>query len=214
MSTKRPLSTISFNTDSYLQSVLSDLAQDGIIQSYIYITHFAEEDTKKNHIHLMLVPAKPLDACKVRKRFIEPCADGDLQCLPFQPSKLTDWLLYAMHFPPYLVRKGIVRVHHYNLQEFCTNEPYEWLEDIFFRGSEELENKRVSTFLDRVNNGDDFGTILASGLVPFNQVIFYDKLYHTYRPNDNYEDWLRATKGIKSRKKVISPVLSNNIENL
>lgn len=208
MSTKRSISTISFNTISYLDSVLKDLVENSLIQSYIYIQHQAEEDTKKNHIHMILCPAKPLDPMKVRRLFIEPCIEGDLQCLPFQPSKLGDWVLYALHFPPYLVKKGITRINHYTLDELKSNEPKEWLEDIFFKASEELENHRVSTFIDRMEQGANFGDLLASGLVPFNQVIFYDKLYHTYRPNDNYETWHRATSTHK-KTKVQQNVLQN-----
>ena len=185
MATKKPFSTISFNTLDFLKLVCEELMNESMIQSYYFIKHYAEQDTKKDHFHLLLVPARPLDPVKVRKNFVEPCSQGDLICLPFQPSKITDWLLYSIHYPPYLIRKGLTRVCHYNLQDIVSNESFECLEDIFYRGSEDLTNKRMSSFLDRVYNGDSFGEILASGLVPENQVIFYDKLYHQFSCRNN-----------------------------
>lgn len=182
MSTKRTIGTISFNSEYFLAAKCNKLIEDELIQSYAYIKHNAEEDTKKEHYHLLLVPSCPVDPCKVRKRFIEPCPEGDLICLPFVPSKLGDWLLYALHYPVYLTKKGLVRRYHYSLDDIITNEPIEWLEDVFHTACEELTDKRISQFLDRVNNGDSFGDILSSGLIPYNQIIFYDKLYHNYNP--------------------------------
>lgn len=177
--TKRPLSTISFNSPDYCRSVCDELVESGRVQSFVFIRHFAEQDTKKDHIHLVLVPAKPIDPMKVRKLFIEPSLDGkgDLGCLPFSPSKLCDWLLYALHFPPYLLRKGLVRVNTYRLTDFVTNEPYYYLEQLFSEASEGVMDSRLTLFIDRIRHGDTFGEILASGLVPPSQIIFYDKVY-------------------------------------
>ena len=198
MSTKRTIGTISFNSEFFISATCNNLLEEELIQSYAFIKHFPEEDTKKEHYHLLLVPSRPLDPCKIRKRFIEPCVDGDLICLPFVPSKLGDWLLYALHFPAYLTKKGLVRQFHYLLSDIISNEPVEWLEDVFHSACEELTDKRISQFLDRVNNGDSFGDILSSGLIPYNQVIFYDKLYHNYNPVDS--DFEHTKLGGKYRR--------------
>lgn len=179
--TKLPQSTISFNTPEFLKGKLDSLIADGKIQSYIYIFHNAEEDTKKNHIHLLVVPSSTLNPVLFRKQFIEPSFNNrDLGCLPFTKSKVGDWLLYAMHYPPYLSSKGLTRIYNYNLDDFCTNEPIEYLEQIFSEALESLVNTRIDTFLKHLANGDSFGSALAQGLVPPNQVIFYEKLYKSY----------------------------------
>lgn len=180
MSTKRPIASISFNTPDFLRNVLNDLLREERIQTWAFILHHAEEDTKKDHIHLLVVPAKPLDPLKVRKRFIELNPNGDLACLPFLPSKVSDWLLYALHYPPYLLKKGLVRTYNYELGEIETSEPREWLDNIFFEAQEELLDSRLSHFISLMERGDSFGEILATGLVPPNQVLFYDKLYRSF----------------------------------
>ena len=93
MATKKPISTISFNTSCFLDSALKSLVSSGQIMTYIYIRHLAESDTKKEHFHVYLQPSRPVDPQKIRTSFIEPSFDGkgDLGCLPFVPSKLHDW---------------------------------------------------------------------------------------------------------------------------
>lgn len=179
--TKLPQSTISFNTADFLKSVLDSMIKDGKLQSYIYIVHQAEEDTKKDHIHLLAIPAKTINPVKFRKEFSEPCLNGlDLGCLPFKTSKLNDWLLYAMHYPPYLISKGLQRVYNYTLEDFVSNEPHEFIDQCFSDACESLVNVRINTFLDHIKNGSSFGATLAEGLVPPSQVIFYEKLFKTY----------------------------------
>lgn len=185
--TKRPLSTISFNSEKFLCSALSSLVEAGKVQSWLYVKHKAEEDTKKEHIHLLLVPCSVVNPVAVRKSFIEPSFDGrgDLGCLPFNPSKISDWLLYSLHYEPYLCGKGLVRHNHYKLSDVVTNESSDYVYQLFNEAVESLSNSRVSNFLDMVNSGASFGELLASGIVPPNQVIFYDKLFKTYRRNAN-----------------------------
>lgn len=177
--TKKPISTISFNSGEFLGMKCKELVKDDLIQSYMYIKHYAEEDTKKDHYHLYLIPSKPVDPQKVRLRFREPSLTGaaDLGCLPFQPSKVGDWLLYSLHYPPYLLRKGLSRINTYNLSDIVSNEPREWLDQLFHDSAETVVDTRVDLFLERMRNGDTFGDILASGLVPPSQVVFYDKLF-------------------------------------
>lgn len=180
--TKKPLSSISFNTDKYLRSCLESLVSDGMIQSWMYILHQPEEDTKKPHIHLWLSPSRPVNPVVVRKSFIEPMFDGsgDLGCLPFAASKVSDWLLYALHYEPYLNSKGLVRQYHYLLDDIVSNECPEYVEQCFNEAVEGLSTSRVSNFISLAMKGATFGELLSSGLVPPNQVVFYDKLFRHY----------------------------------
>lgn len=178
--TKLPQSTISFNTEPYLRQVLDSLVSSCKIQSYMYIEHQPEEDTKKSHIHLLVVPSSVLNPVVFRKEFIETSfGNRDLGCLPFKTSKLCDWLLYAIHYEPYLFSKGLVRTFTYNLNDIVTNEPFEYVEQIFSEAREGLTTSRIDSFLSRAMSGASFGDLMAEGLVPPNQVIFYDKLYRS-----------------------------------
>ena len=180
--TKKPLSTISFNTENFLSSTLKTLVQGGKIQSWMYVKHLAEEDTKKDHIHLILIPCSVVNPVLIRKSFIEPSFSslGDLGCLPFCPSKISDWLLYALHYQPYLFSKGLVREHHYNISTVCSNESVDYVHQCFSEAVESLNTSRVQNFIDMAMKGSSFGDLLASGLVPPNHVVFYEKLYRMY----------------------------------
>ena len=177
--TKRPLSTISFNTVPFLVNVCNSLVDKGTIETWAFIVHKAEEDTKKEHIHLLIVPCKPVNPVALRRLFLEPDlkVGKDLSCLPFQTSKIGDWLLYALHFAPYLLKKGITRVYSYNLNEIHSNECADWVAQVFHDAKEEYCDSRLSSFLERMRHGDSFGSILASGIVPPSQIVFYEKLY-------------------------------------
>lgn len=180
--TKKPLSSISFNTEGYLRSCLETLVSECKIQSWMYILHRPEEDTKKPHIHVFLSPCCPVNPVVIRKAFIEPMFDGsgDLGCLPFNPSKVSDWLLYALHYEPYLNSKGLVREYHYLLDDIVSNECSEYVEQVFNEAIEGLSTSRVSNFISLAMKGASFGELLSSGLVPPNQVVFYDKLFRHY----------------------------------
>lgn len=178
--TKKPISTISFNSSAFLDLRLGDMVSSGLLQSYIYIKHFPEKDTTKEHHHLIIIPNRPIDPQSIRRLLHEPSLDKglpDLGCLPFQPSKIEDWLLYSLHYPPYLLKKGLIRVNTYSIEDLRTNESIDYLSDIFSRASEGLTDSRISMFIDRMKHGDTFGSILSSGLVPANQIVFFDKLY-------------------------------------
>lgn len=177
--TKRPLSTISFNTAPFLDVVLSRLVEDGSLQSYYYIFHNAEKDTTKPHFHLLVIPSRPIDPCKIRKLFVEPDPQLSLPfgCLPFNVSKLVDWLLYAIHYPPYLLRKGLLREYTYEITDIKSNEPFYCIEQQYRDACEEYTDSRIDLFLEQMRNGHSFGSILASGLVPPSQIVFYEKLY-------------------------------------
>lgn len=182
--TKKPLSTISFNSETYLRSVLDKFVSSGKLQSWMYVKHLAEEDTKKDHIHLLLMPSSVVNPVAIRKEFIEPSFDKnsyDLGCLPFVNSKISDWLLYSLHYEPYLNQKGLSRLNHYQLIDVITNESMDYVNQCFSDAVEGLQNSRIGSFLSMAMNGSTFGELLASGIVPPNHVIFYEKLFRTYK---------------------------------
>ena len=120
MATQKPLSTISYNTESFLKEKLESLYKAHIIQSFQYIKHKGE-DGDKDHIHLRLEPNKRIDPMDLAEKFIEldPNNVKPLCCRPFRPSKEEDWILYAVHDKDYLSLK-------YKGGERGEKIPYKW----------------------------------------------------------------------------------------
>lgn len=160
-------------------SVLKKSLDQGEIFFYAVIRHAPEEDTKKEHFHFFVSPSKPLDFISFRRRFIEPCDDEKpLNCLPFQTSKLSDWILYALHDIQYLNKKGLLRINHYSLENFFTNDE-EYLLQSYNDAKEAISDSRMNLFLAAVRRGSSFGEILRSGVVPPNQIVYWEKVYRS-----------------------------------
>lgn len=193
--TKKPLSSISFNSADFLKYNLDELYKNNCISLYCYIRHYPEEDTKKQHYHLFLQPVKPIDPLALRKLFIEPNENGDLGCLPLMPSKFYDWLLYSLHHPLYLLHKGLYRINHYPLTDIVSSEPYYCLEQFYHDALEQYETSRIKTIISMIKEGYKYNDILESGIIPPSQIVFYDKLirssfskYANLKKDDFFDD--------------------------
>lgn len=120
MATQKPISTISYNTESFLVEHLESWLKAHIIQSYQYICHKGE-DGDKDHIHLRIEPNKRIDPMDLQEQLKE-YVNGNkkpLGCRPFRPSKEEDWTLYAVHDKDYLALK-------YGGGEKGEKLPYTW----------------------------------------------------------------------------------------
>lgn len=104
MATQKPISTISYNSESFLKEKLDIWVKAHIIQAYQYICHKGE-DGDKDHIHLRIEPNKkldPMDLADELKEFIQG-KDKPLGVRPFRPSKEEDWFMYVVHDAEYLL---------------------------------------------------------------------------------------------------------------
>lgn len=101
--TSQPIATISYNTQPFLDNVLSDLIKQHVIQSYMYIQHRGE-DGDKDHIHLRIEPNKSIDPMSLTDLLseFELGKDKPLTVRPWRKSKEEDWILYAIHDSVYL----------------------------------------------------------------------------------------------------------------
>lgn len=177
MATKKTSSSISFNTMPFLETTLNNAVSEGLIYFFAFIRHYPEEDTKKEHYHLFIAPSKPLDLISFRRLFIEPVSGyKPLCCLPFQPSKIGDWLLYALHDISYLNKKGLVRLNHYSIESVVTNDD-EYLLQSYYDAKETYNDTRMNLFIRELRQGASFGDILRSGIVPPNQIVYWEKVY-------------------------------------
>ena len=166
MATQKPVSTISYNSESFLREKLEDWLAAHIIQSYQYICHVGE-DGDKNHIHLRIEPNKKLDVMDLQERLTEYVCGSDkpLRCRPFRPSKEEDWFLYAVHDPDYLKVK-------YRGGEKGEKIPYKWqdivapenydVEVAFIRAKSHLDHTSAN-MARRIQNGEDAFSLLQEG---------------------------------------------------
>lgn len=175
MATQKPISTISYNTESFLREKLDTWFNAHIIQAYQYICHKGE-DGDKDHIHLRIEPNKKLDPMVLLEELREwqPGKDKPLGCRPFRPSKEEDWILYAVHDHQYLKLK-------YGGAEKGEKLPYTWedirvsdyydMEIAFIRAKSHLEHTSVNmasqlrtgkrNAMDLILNGENPYTVNA-----------------------------------------------------
>lgn len=120
MATQRPISTISYNTESFLVEKLNSLYVSHTIQAYMYISHKGE-DGDKDHIHLYIEPNKridPMDIQDLLKEYVHG-SNKPLGVRPFRNSNEENWILYAVHDEDYLALK-------YQGGESHEKIPYSW----------------------------------------------------------------------------------------
>lgn len=130
METTKPISAITYNTKEFLNEKLSTLLNNGYINYYAYVYHLGEKNESKNHIHLLIIPAKALDTIKLKGYFNEPDIEHPDKPLglfkPFDITKnCTDWYLYGIHDEVYCQlhcsENELPKKYHYSIDDVITN---------------------------------------------------------------------------------------------
>lgn len=180
MQTSRLISTISYNSPSFLAGKLHDLVRQGIIEYAHWIWHEPEEDEKKQHAHILLKPNRRLDTSKLRNEFVEPVAGEDKPrgVLTFDNSKIVDWVLYAVHDRAYLLQKCQSRKYQYKREDIKTTEPD--LLDEHWRSAHEGENKKMQQVISLAEQGVDWREVLKMGIINANQLFQYREVFFTF----------------------------------
>lgn len=171
MRTSKQISTISYNSPVFLEQKLQELARNHKISDYMYIYHYAEEDEKKNHIHLWIKPNTLLDTMDLQKHFTELDIKNPtkpLKCIDFRISNSDDWILYTQHFEPYLATKGESRQYHYEKDDFqyYDEDTFDDLYNHAFKGSEWAKRNQILQQL--VQNQLNPSDLILNGTVPLN----------------------------------------------
>ena len=177
MQTGKLISTISYNTAEFLKGKLNDLVRQGIIEYAHWVHHRPEEDEKKAHAHVVLKPNRRLDTSALRNEFVEPVAGEEKPrgVLPFQSSKMNDWLLYAVHDVAYLLRKNQNRKERYSRSDLLTTDADLLDED--WRAAHEGEDSRVKQVIELAQRGVSWVELLKTGLIPINQLFQYREVF-------------------------------------
>ena len=197
MRTSKPFSTISYNTENFLQVKLNDLIRRGILDFWAYVLHFPEDDEKKVHKHLYCVPSKLTDTSQIIDFLQEADTNEPLSlplgCIMPMSSKFGDWFQYVQHNVGYLASKGQSRKYQYSLDDFKTSDL-----DYFNEIRHRIDLSRSSSLQrlqEAVEQKTPFADLVVMGVVPFNLITQYQSAYNAilnstiYRNGrDNHED--------------------------
>ena len=184
MITNRWLSTITWNSVPYLQQLLNDMLDRNVISFYYFIKHFKEDDEKKDHIHLFIIPNMKINTDSLRKDMeeVDPNSKGMIRPLPFRPvSKFADKYLYDLHDENYLRSKFEYRKYRYTKEDFIVSD-----EQYFNELIHEIDYSKytgVLKFKEAVKRGWSFEECSSNGLVPI-------QYYHNYK--NLYEDIIKT----------------------
>lgn len=169
MATQNPISTISYNTETFLREKLETWIDAHIIQSYMYICHKGE-DGDKDHIHLRVEPNKRLDPMDLSAQLMEYeiGKSKPLGVRTWRPSKEEDWILYAVHDKDYLETKYASDKGEklpYKWEDIKAPETYD-VEIAFIRAKAKLEHT-TSNMTKRIQNGEMPVEMLLKGENPY-----------------------------------------------
>lgn len=159
MATQKPISTISYNSESFLIEKLQILYDAHIIQAWQYIVHKGE-DGDKDHIHLRIEPNKRIDAMDLTEKFkeFEKGKDKPLGVRPWRNSKEEDWFLYAVHDSDYLSLK-------YGGGDRGEKLPYDW-KDIKTSPDYDLETSWIRAKAAQKHSTVNIATSIQNGQKP------------------------------------------------
>ena len=192
MKTSKPFSTISYNTADFLNQRLSELVARRKIDFYAWVLHYPEDDEKKEHKHLYIVPNGRIDTDQVLDYLLEPDIthpDKPLGCIHVRSSKFSDWFLYSLHDTAYLASKRQARRYHYSFDDVQSSDTDYLIEEIHTIDFAKLN--RFNVLRDAVENDTPFEELLLAGAIPIQQTYGYKQAYDlmshykTYRNGRN-----------------------------
>lgn len=179
MNTRKPISTISYNTAEFLANKISEWKKKGLIEFAMWIFHEADKDDAKEHFHVYIMPAKQIQTMDLEfdSQEIDPVnPKKPLKMITFRPSKEEDWTLYGIHDPVYLMEKGLTRNTFYKFEDIMSTDQ-DTLNNIIARITEERQGKLEYRILECINKGMSWGQIVRAGIVPIRNIVGA-RIYH------------------------------------
>ena len=179
MRTSKPFSLISYNTKEFLIEKLNELVEGGLVQFWAFIHHQPEEDEKKAHKHLYIIPQKLIDTQRIEKA-LQEIDINDITAKPLgaifpQSSKFADWYLYGLHDKKYLASKGQKRAYAYNDSAFVVScqDTFQELKNLI----DYTEINRLSLIVEKAENGESLANIIKSTNIPLQLIGQVRQLY-------------------------------------
>lgn len=191
MRTRKPISTISFNSESYLILKLNELKQSKKISFWSIILHAPEDDEggKKYHYHVFLIPSIQLQTDDIRdffKEFDPTNPEKPLGCLMFMSSKFSDWVLYALHDKRYLALKNQSRRFHYEYDDLISSDSDDLL--MMYRSIDLLALSPYADMESAISQGMSFNEYFCRGTIPIQQVTLYEKAWYLLADNITFRN--------------------------
>ncbi|MBQ8685128.1 MAG: hypothetical protein IJ514_03030 [Clostridia bacterium] len=178
MTTSKPFSTISYNSEDFLISKLDELVAGGVLDEYSFIHHAKEEDELKDHIHLYMIPSHKMDTAKIKdylQEYDEQNPEKPLGCISCVSSKWDDFYLYGIHDPAYLASKGMSRKYRYIKDDFHFSS-----KEFFYELIRRIDRSKfigLERITDAVENGVSFAEMARLGQIPVQLVNQYRLMY-------------------------------------
>lgn len=177
MKSKKPFSTVSYNTKDFLRVKLTELYQKRIIDFFAFVEHYPEEDEKKSHIHVYMMPNGTQDTDQLREELLEldPNNYQPLGCLPFNSSKWSEWKQYCDHDPDYLASKGQTRKYRYVDMDYVTSD-----ETYFQELNHTIDRSKFNRnkiIIKAVEEGRTFADLVKTGQIPVQMIGAYKMMY-------------------------------------
>lgn len=191
MKTGKPISTISFNTTSYLKLVLDNLLSNKIISFWFFIKHKPEDDEggHKEHHHVFLIPSKMIQTDDLREQFIEYDPDNPdkpRKTLLFKSSKFDDAYLYFLHDKRYLALKGQSRKFHYSVEDIFSSDDDELL--CSARSIDLISLSPYRDMEDAQSQGLTFNEYFKRGTIPLPQLLLYQRAWDLLLINSTFRN--------------------------
>lgn len=175
MKTRKPVTTISYNSPEYLMLKLEELRRAKIISVWFFLEHQPEEDEKKEHIHLYIMPAKQIqtdDIVDELREFDPLHPEAPRKCLHFRSChSFPDWYLYTIHDKGYLLSKNQKRKYSYLQEEFVCSDSDELNEMV--REIDMTEYSAFARMRSAFDQGLSFQEYFLRGSVPIQQIRQY-----------------------------------------
>lgn len=187
MRTSKPISTISYNSESFLKNKIEEWKSDGKIEFGMWIKHNPEEDEKKVHYHVFLKPAKLIQTMDLENESIEidpQNIDKPFKMIGFRVSKESDWLLYAIHDPIYLAEKGLGREICYSFDDVQTTCS-DTLIDIISHLNDDRKGRLEYRLMDCIDRNMSWQQIVRSGIIPIRQLSGAKLMYEAVTGQSN-----------------------------
>lgn len=178
MKSKKPFSTVSYNTKDFLTYKLDKLYKTKVIDFYAFVYHLAEEDEEKSHIHVYIEPNGQQDTDQIQEELEELDPNNPqlpLGCIRFRSSKWGEWKQYCDHDIAYLLSKGQTRKYHYS------DADYVYSDKVYFNELNHTIDRsklnRNQLVKDAVDNGISFVDLVKTGQVPVQMIGAFKMMY-------------------------------------
>lgn len=140
----------------------------------MYINHLPEEDEKKYHKHLVIMPDERIETRNLDDMFKEddPNNTEPLGCINWDvTSNMSDWILYAVHEPLYVAEKHKeLKKYIYKKEDIKTSDPL-ILDNEYYKAYHEFSFWKNSKFLKLLNKGFTPQDLVKNGYVAMSEMV-------------------------------------------